>query len=86
MSDFPVSWSRYRRLSKLLVMAAISATLLQRSLSRRITAWTTTTFSDNPNSSKYGTRRRVEAVLDWRAARIHHRYAHGEELDPREHT
>ncbi|MFD6094764.1 hypothetical protein ACFVWN_00995 [Nocardiopsis flavescens] len=57
MSDFPVSWSRYRRLSKLIVMAAISAEskqLLQRSLSRRLTGWSTTAFTNRPNSSKYG--------------------------------
>ncbi|MFE7461650.1 putative antirestriction adenine methyltransferase [Nocardiopsis terrae] len=57
MSDFPVSWSRYRRLSKLIVMAAISTEsqqLLQRSLSRRLTGWATTAFTDRPNSSKYG--------------------------------
>ncbi|WP_433353410.1 hypothetical protein ACQPYV_23060 [Micromonospora saelicesensis] len=36
MSDFPVSWTRYRRLAKLIVMAAASREaqlLLQRSLS-----------------------------------------------------
>jgi hypothetical protein len=57
MSDFPVSWSRYRRLAKLIVMAANTREaqlLLQRSLSRRITDWSTTAFTDNPNSAKYG--------------------------------
>ncbi|MFF3665440.1 putative antirestriction adenine methyltransferase [Microtetraspora malaysiensis] len=57
MSDFPVSWTRYRRLAKLIVMAASTQEaqlLLQRSLSRRITAWSTTAFTDNPNSAKYG--------------------------------
>lgn len=57
MSDFPVSWSRYRRLAKLIVMAAMSREaqlLLQRSLSKRITGWSTTAFTDNPNSAKYG--------------------------------
>ncbi|MEU5859266.1 hypothetical protein ABZ799_28475 [Nocardiopsis dassonvillei] len=56
MSDFPVSWSRNRRLSKLIVMAALSAEskqLHQRSLSRRLTGWSTTAFADRP-SSKYG--------------------------------
>jgi hypothetical protein len=57
MSDFPVSWSRYRRLAKLIVMCALTKEaqlLLQRALSRRLTAWSTTAFSDNPNSAKYG--------------------------------
>ena len=57
MSDFPVSWTRYRRLAKLIVMAAASREaqlLLQRSLSKRLTAWSTTAFTDNPNSAKYG--------------------------------
>lgn len=57
MSDFPVSWTRYRRLAKLVVMAAISKeaqTLIQRSLSKKITSWRTTAFTDRPNSSKYG--------------------------------
>lgn len=57
LSDFPVSWSRYRRLAKLVVMAALSREtqlLLQRSLSRRILSIATTAFSDNPQSAKYG--------------------------------
>jgi hypothetical protein len=57
MSDFPVSWTRYRRLAKLIVMAAASREaqlLLQRSLSKRLTGWSTTAFSNNPNSAKYG--------------------------------
>ncbi|MEU9887987.1 hypothetical protein [Sphaerisporangium sp. NPDC051011] len=57
MSDFPVAWTRYRRLAKLIVMAASTTEaqlLVQRSLSRRITAWSTTAFTDNPNSAKYG--------------------------------
>ncbi|MFF4391460.1 hypothetical protein ACFY0G_32425 [Streptomyces sp. NPDC001552] len=57
LSDFPVSWTRYRRLAKLIVMAA-SATetqlLLQRATSRKITSWATTAFSNNPQSAKYG--------------------------------
>lgn len=57
MSDFAVAPSRYRRLSKLVVMAAISAEaqiLMQRQVSRRITTWATTAFSNNPSSAKYG--------------------------------
>nr|WP_262391662.1 hypothetical protein [Nocardiopsis sp. CNR-923] len=57
MSDFPVSWTRYRRMSKLIVMAAISQesqVLLQRALSKRITGWSTTAFTNRPNSAKYG--------------------------------
>lgn len=57
MSDFPVSWTRYRRLAKLIVMAALSREsqqLLQNALSKRITAWSTTAFTNRPNSSKYG--------------------------------
>ncbi|WP_435830541.1 putative antirestriction adenine methyltransferase [Nonomuraea fuscirosea] len=57
MSDFPVSWTKYRRLAKLIVLAATTKEaqlLLQRSLSRRITGWSTTAFTDRPNSAKYG--------------------------------
>ncbi|MFI5629200.1 Hint domain-containing protein [Streptomyces sp. NPDC051664] len=57
MSDFPVSWTRYRRLAKLIVMAASTKEaqlLIQRSLSKRITGWATTAFTDRPNSAKYG--------------------------------
>jgi hypothetical protein len=57
LSDFPVSWTKYRRLSKLIVIAALSAEaqlLIQRSLSRRMTHASTTAFSDHPNSAKYG--------------------------------
>jgi hypothetical protein len=57
MSDFPVSWTRYRRLAKLIVMAASTREaqlLVQRSLSKRITGWATTAFTDRPNSAKYG--------------------------------
>ncbi|MCX5326299.1 hypothetical protein [Streptomyces sp. NBC_00120] len=57
MSDFPVSWTKYRRLAKLIVMAASTSEaqlLLQRSLSKRLTGWATTAFTDRPNSSKYG--------------------------------
>lgn len=57
MSDFAVSPTRYKRLSKLVVMAATSSEaqqLVQRSLSKRVTTWSTTAFTNNPNSSKYG--------------------------------
>lgn len=57
MSDFPVSWSKYKRLSKLIVLAAMSREaqhLAQRSTSKRLTKIVTTAFSDNPQSSKYG--------------------------------
>ncbi|WP_328434564.1 putative antirestriction adenine methyltransferase [Streptomyces sp. NBC_00425] len=57
LSDFPVSWTRYRRLSKLIVMVACSKEvqhLMQRRLSRKINTWATTAFSDRPNSAKYG--------------------------------
>ncbi|MGI5293089.1 hypothetical protein ACQEVF_58625 [Nonomuraea polychroma] len=57
MSDFPIGWSQYKRLSKLIVMAATSReaqTLLQRSMNRRLVAWATTAFTDNPTSGKYG--------------------------------
>lgn len=57
MSDFPVSWSKYRRLSKLIVLSALSAEaqqLAQRSTSKRLTRIATTAFSDNPQSAKYG--------------------------------
>ncbi|MEU6932853.1 hypothetical protein AB0A05_27265 [Streptomyces sp. NPDC046374] len=57
MSDFPVSWSKYRRLSKLIVLAGLSAeskALAERSLAHRLTGICTTAFSNNPQSSKYG--------------------------------
>lgn len=57
LSDFPVCWSRYKRLSKLIVMAALSVEaqqLAQVSLSRRLTRISTTAFSDHPQSAKYG--------------------------------
>jgi hypothetical protein len=79
MSDFPVSWSRYRRLAKLIVMAGMSREaqlLLQRSLSKRITGWSTTAFTDHPSSAKYGRgipgvklQKRTEPAADG-----HHRY------------
>lgn len=57
MSDFGVAPTRYKRLSKLVVMAAISSEaqqLVQRTLSKRVTNWSTTAFSHNPTSAKYG--------------------------------
>ncbi|WP_367139382.1 hypothetical protein [Saccharothrix sp. HUAS TT1] len=56
MSDFAVGPTRYKRLSKLVVMAAISAesqALVQRALSKRVVGWATTAFTDNPISAKY---------------------------------
>jgi hypothetical protein len=56
MSDFAVAPTRYRRLSKLIVMAAISQEaqlLMQRAVSRRVTGWVTTAFSHNPSAPKY---------------------------------
>lgn len=57
MSDFGVGPTKYKRLSKLIVMAAISAeaqALVQRALSKRVTGWATTAFTNNPTSGKYG--------------------------------
>ncbi|MBB3665951.1 hypothetical protein FB384_004910 [Prauserella sediminis] len=57
MSDFSVAPTSYKRLSKLIVMAAISSeaqTLVQRALSKRVTTWSTTAFTNNPTSGKYG--------------------------------
>jgi hypothetical protein len=57
MSDFPVHSDRYRRLAKLIVMAAMSTeakTLMERSFSRRIRAIGSTAFTNNPMSAKYG--------------------------------
>lgn len=57
MSDFSVAPTKYRRLSKLIVMAAISAesqSLVQRALSKRCVGWATTAFTNNPSSAKYG--------------------------------
>lgn len=56
MSDFPVSWSQYKHLAKLIVVAAMSAEarfLAQRSLSSIVTGIATTAFSNNPVSMKY---------------------------------
>jgi hypothetical protein len=57
MSDFSVAPTRYKRLSKLIVMAATSSeaqALVQRALSKRVVGWATTAFTNNPSSGKYG--------------------------------
>lgn len=57
MSDFSVAPTPYKRLSKLIVMAAISVEaqqLVQRALSKRVVGWATTAFTNNPTSGKYG--------------------------------
>ncbi|MGH9249343.1 MAG: hypothetical protein ACRD0W_07495, partial [Acidimicrobiales bacterium] len=56
MSDFPVAPTSYQRLSKLVLLAALSREgqlLMQRYSSHRITHLTTTAFSDRPVSMKY---------------------------------
>lgn len=56
MTDFPIGWSRYARLSKLIVMAAISSdaqAAVERVFSRRMFTWATTAFTDNPTAAKY---------------------------------
>lgn len=56
LSDFPVSWSKYKHLAKLIVMAALSKEsqlLIQRSMSRTIGTISTTAFSERPVSMKY---------------------------------
>lgn len=56
LSDFPVAPTRYKRMSQLIVRAAVSAEakhLIQRSLSKRVQTITTTAFTDNPVSMKY---------------------------------
>lgn len=56
MSDFPVSWSQYKHLAKLVIVAAMSEEakfLAQRSLSRIISGIATTAFSNRPVSMKY---------------------------------
>lgn len=57
LSDFPVPWTTYRRLSKLVVMAAMSSearTLVMRSVGRKQYRVATTAYSNNPKSAKYG--------------------------------
>lgn len=56
LSDFAVSPTDYPRLSKLVLMAALSTealVLLERMRSRRVREITTTAFSDHPVSMKY---------------------------------
>lgn len=56
MSDFAVSGTDYPRLSKLIVLAALSKEtkhLLQNSASKRINVMATTAFTQNPVSMKY---------------------------------
>ncbi|GGU50394.1 putative antirestriction adenine methyltransferase [Streptomyces lavendofoliae] len=56
ITDFPVAPTRYRRLAKLILLAATSREaqlLMQRSLSCRITALATTAFTQRPVSMKY---------------------------------
>lgn len=57
LSDFPVPWTRHRRLSKLVVMAALSTearALLQQFVPKQMTHVLTTAYSNNPKSAKYG--------------------------------
>lgn len=56
LSDFPVSWTKYKDLAKLIVMTAMSTeaqTMVQRTFSRSIETISTTAFSRNPVSMKY---------------------------------
>lgn len=56
MSDFPVSWSRYKHLAKLVIIAAMSSEakqLVQRPLAHLVTAVSTTAFTQRPVSMKY---------------------------------
>ncbi|WNM68756.1 hypothetical protein SEA_SOOS_26 [Gordonia phage Soos] len=56
MSDFPVSWSKYKHLAKLVIVAAMSEEgrfLAQRSLSSIVNSLSTTAFSNRPVSMKY---------------------------------
>ncbi|CQD04964.1 putative antirestriction adenine methyltransferase [Corynebacterium striatum] len=56
LSDFPVGWSKYKNLAKLIIMCAMSKeaqTLVQRSLSRKVTKIETTAFTNRPSSMKY---------------------------------
>jgi hypothetical protein len=56
ISDFPVAPTKYRRLSKLIVMAALSREaklLAERHISRRIRTLSTTAFTAKPVSMKY---------------------------------
>lgn len=56
MSDFPVSWSQYKHLAKLIVVAAMSVEakqLVQRPLTQLVSNIATTAFSNRPVSMKY---------------------------------
>lgn len=56
MSDFPVSWSRYKHLAKLIVIAAMSVEakqLVQRPLAHLVKSLATTAFTNRPVSMKY---------------------------------
>lgn len=56
MSDFPVSWSRYKHLAKLVIVAAMSQEakqLVQRPLAHLVTSVATTAFTNRPVSMKY---------------------------------
>ncbi len=56
MSDFPVSWSRYKHLAKLIILAAMSMEakqLVQRPLAHLVTKVATTAFTNRPVSMKY---------------------------------
>lgn len=56
MSDFPVGGTSYPRLSRLIVMAALSheaKAIIERAGNRRYRSLTTTAFSRNPSSMKY---------------------------------
>lgn len=56
MSDFPVSWSKYKHLAKLVIVAAMSVEakqLVQRPLAHLVTSLSTTAFTNRPVSMKY---------------------------------
>lgn len=56
LSDFPISWTKYKNIAKLIVMASMTVEaqqLIQRTLSRRINFIETTAFSNRPASMKY---------------------------------
>lgn len=55
-SDFPVSGTRYKRLSKLMAMLAVSGDsrrLMERTFEKRMRSIYTTAFTDRPSSMKY---------------------------------
>jgi len=56
LSDFPVDTSDYKRLSKLVLYAALSREsqdIIQSTLGRKTISLSTTAFSNNPVSMKY---------------------------------